>query len=161
MHIRDVTADDCAVIARIYNEGIEDRLATLETELRDAAERRAWLRARGPRHPVLVAEEGEIAGWASLNSFNPRPAYDHVADFSVYIARERRGEGVGALLLAALEERARAIGYHKLVLAAFPENRAGMHLYRRRGFEVVGIYHEQGRLDGRWVDVIAMEKILS
>lgn len=159
--VRDATVADAEAIARIYNQGIEDRIATLETELRMAAERAAWLTARGPRHPVLVAEEeGRVVGWASLNVFNPRAAYDHVADISVYVARERRGHGIGRLLLTALEQRARAIGYHKLVLAAFPFNEAGMRLYRRCGFRVVGVYHEQGLLDGRWVDVVVMEKIL-
>jgi phosphinothricin acetyltransferase len=161
LQIRDATADDAAEIARIYNEGIEDRIATLETTPRSADERRAWMAARGPRHPVLVAHDARgIAGWGSLNSFNPRPAYDHVVDFSVYVARERRGQGAGHRLLEALEARARAIGYHKMVLAAFPFNEGGMRLYIRRGFRTVGTYHEQGLLDGRWVDVIVMEKIL-
>ena len=48
-----------------------------------------------------------------------------------------------------------------MVLAAFPWNTAGMALYRRRGFHTVGTYHEQGLLDGRWVDVVLMEKILT
>ena len=162
MHIRDATTEDAAAIARIYNQGIEDRVATLETQVRTPEERAEWLAARGPRHPVLVAVDGEgaVAGWGSLNQFNPRPAYDHVVDFSVYVARERRGQGIGDALLGALEERARAIGYHKMVLAAFPTNAAGMRLYERHGFRTVGVYHEQGMLDGRWVDVIVMEKIL-
>jgi phosphinothricin acetyltransferase len=161
--IRDATTADAPAIARIYNQGIEDRLATLETELRTPEERAAWLAARGPRHPVIVAvdAEGSLLGWASLNPFNPRPAYDHVADFSVYVAREHRGRGVGDALLGALEERARGLAYHKLVLAAFPGNAAGMRLYQRHGFRTVGVYQEQGQLDGRWVDVIIMEKLLS
>lgn len=163
MLIRDARAEDAAAIARIYNQGIEDRVATLETHLRSAEERAEWLAARGPRHPVLAAvdEAGAVVGWASLNPFNPRAAYDHVADFSVYVAREQRGRGIGDALLGALEERARTLGYHKMVLAAFPTNRAGLRLYERHGFRTVGIYHEQGQLDGRWVDVILMEKILS
>jgi phosphinothricin acetyltransferase len=163
MQIREATPGDAAAIARIYNQGIEDRVATLETQPRTPEERAEWLAARGPRHPVLVAVdgEGEVAGWGSLNPFNPRPAYDHVVDFSVYVAREQRGQGVGDALLNALEERARAIGYHKMVLAAFPTNTAGMRLYQRRGFRTVGVYHEQGMLDGRWVDVIVMEKLLA
>lgn len=162
MDVRDATAVDAAAIAAIYNQGIEDRVATLETELRTAEERTQWLAAHGPRHPVLVAVDrnGDVAGWASLNAFNPRPAYDHVVDFSVYVARERRGRGIGDALLSALEVRARGIGYHKMVLAAFPTNAAGMRLYERHGFRTVGIYREQGRLDGRWVDVIVMDKIL-
>lgn len=162
MEIRNATQDDAAAIARIYNQGIEDRLATLETQTRTPEERAEWLAARGPRHPVLVAVDGDgtVVGWGSLNPFNPRPAYNHVADFSVYVGRENRGRGIGDALLGALEERARTLGYHKLVLAAFPHNGPGMRLYERHGFTRVGIYREQGMLDGRWVDVIVMEKIL-
>ncbi len=71
-----------------------------------------------------------------------------------------RGHGVGDSLLGALEQRARLLGYHKLVLAAFPTNAPGMRLYERHRFQTVGIYHEQGLLDGMWVDVIVMEKLL-
>jgi phosphinothricin acetyltransferase len=162
LEIREATRDDAAAIAHIYNQGIEDRAATLETELRTPEERAEWLAARGPRHPVLVAVDssGTVVGWSSLNPFNPRPVYDHVADISVYVAREQRGRGIGDALMSALEKRARALGYHKMVLAAFPTNAPGMRLYERHNFQTVGIYHEQGWLDDRWVDVIVMEKIL-
>ena len=191
--IRDATTADAAAICLIYNQGIEDRVATLEMELRTPAERRECLLARGPRHPVLVADKAHPAdfsrttqplttssrppapladlaepvtvnpattGWASLNRFNPRPAYDHVADISVYVERAWRGHGVGRALLGALVQRAIALGYHKLVLAAFPDNVAGMALYTRMGFTRVGVYREQGLLDGRWVDVAVMERLL-
>ena len=162
LDIREATREDAAAIAHIYNQGIEDRAATLETLLRTPEERAEWLSARGPRHPVLVAVDGEgtVVGWGSLNQFNPRPVYDHVADFSVYVAREQRGRGIGDALLGALEKRARLLGYHKMVLAAFPTNAPGTRLYERHEFKTVGVYHEQGLLDGRWVDVIIMEKLL-
>ena len=160
--IRPATAEDAAAICTIYNQGIEDRLATLETERRTPDERRQWMAARGPRHPVIVAERAGmgVVGWASLNSFNARPAYNHVADLSVYIERGWRGKGVGRHLLERLVELGREIGYHKLVLAAFPFNPGGMALYERMGFRTVGTYREQGQLDGRWVDVIVMERLL-
>ena len=162
MLIREATLDDAPAIARIYNQGIEDRVATLETEPRLAEERAHWLAAREPRHPVLVATDADsvVLGWGSLNAFNPRPAYDHVVDFSLYVAREQRGRGLGGALLRALEARARQLGYHKMVLAAFPRNLPGMRLYERHGFATVGVYCEQGRLDGQWVDIIIMEKLL-
>lgn len=159
--VRFAQEADLPAITRIYNEGIDDRIATLETEKRTVEERRAWLVSRDERHPVLVAtRDGIVLGWASLNVFNPRPAYRHVADFSVYVGREARGQGVGSALLEAVIERARELGYHKLVLAGFPFNEAGLALYRRFGFREVGIYKEQGVLDGQWVDTIIMERLL-
>ena len=159
--VRPARESDAEAIATIYNQGIEDRVATLETELRTPEERRRWMAARGPRHPVIVAEAaGTVVGWASLNQFNPRPAYQHVADFSVYVDRDWRGKGVGRRLLEALIDLAREIGYHKMVLSAFPFNQAGVALYERLGFRAVGIYKEQGLLDGKWTDTIIMEKLL-
>jgi L-amino acid N-acyltransferase YncA len=178
--IRDATAADAGAICAIYNQGIEDRVATLETELRTPAERYQWLAARSARHPVLVADvtepraahgtpptvEADLAAPAttvaseSLNRFNPRPAYDHVADLSVYVERGWRGRGVGRVVLDALVARARVLDYHKIVLAAFPFNAAGIALYERVGFRTVGTYREQGLLDRKWVDVTIMEKLL-
>jgi L-amino acid N-acyltransferase YncA len=165
--LRPARAGDAEAICLIYNQGIEDRVATLETELRTPEERRDWLAARGPRHPVIVAESGTtpgaagtIVGWGSLNVFNARPAYRHAADFSVYVERGWRGKGVGHSMLERLVELAREIGYHKMVLSTFPTNEGGVRLYERLGFSRVGVYREQGMLDGQWVDTLIMEKLL-
>ena|SRR5262252_6498242 len=159
--IRRAGSGDADAICAIHNQGIGDRVATLDTTLRTASGTRAWLAERGLRHPVLVAErDGHVVGWGSLNRFNARAAYDHVVDFSVYVERGWRGKGIGRELLDALVAEARAIGFHKMVLAALAHNAAGLALYTRAGFTHVGVYREQGQLDGRWVDVVIMEKIL-
>lgn len=161
MEFRRAAEADIPAITRIYNQGIEDRLATLETELRSEEERLQWLANHGDRYPVFAAaDDGQVVGWASLNVFNPRAAYRHVADFSVYVDRGWRGKGVGSLLLGQLIEEARKLGFHKLVLSAFPFNPGGMALYTRMGFRTVGVYKEQGQLDGQWVDTIIMERLL-
>ena len=186
--LRLASASDAEAICRIYNQGIEDRVATLETELRTPEERRHWLASRDERHPVIVAEvesEGVFGraeparaylrppsvqagltapatiAWASLNIYNARAAYRFVADISVYVERGWRGRGVGRVMLEKLAELGRAHGYHKLVLSAFPGNATGMALYTKSGFRTVGIYREQGQLDGKWVDTIVMEKLLT
>jgi L-amino acid N-acyltransferase YncA len=160
--IRLAEAGDANAITEIHNEGIVDRIATLDTVLRTPDRTKQWLAERGPRHPVIVAElEGAVVGWGSLNRFNPRDAYDGVADFSVYVGRSWRGQGIGRQLLARLIELAQTAAYHKMVLAALAHNRPGIALYTQAGFEPVGIYRKQGRLDGQWVDVIVMEKILN
>jgi L-amino acid N-acyltransferase YncA len=77
--VRPAEMGDVEAICAIHNQGITDRIATLDTTLRAPEDTRAWLADHGPRHPVLVAEaDGAVIGWASLNRFNSRPAYDHV-----------------------------------------------------------------------------------
>jgi phosphinothricin acetyltransferase len=161
LQIRAARFADLPAIQEIHNQGIVDRVATLDAEPHTAQETLAWFGKHGPRHAVLVAEAaGSIVGWASLNTFNPRQAYQYVADLSVYIARPQRGQGIGSKLLQAIIALGRESGYHKIVLSAFPFNTAGMRLYERHGFTTVGIYKEMGQLDGHWVDTIIMEKLL-
>jgi phosphinothricin acetyltransferase len=162
LRIRPARWPDLPMIRDIRNQGIADRVATLDAEPHSPQETHRWFSTHGPRHPVLVAEAaGRVVGWASLNLFNPRKAYQYVADLSVYIDRQQRGKGLGGRLLEAIIGLARALDYHKIVLSAFPFNTAGIRLYERHGFTTVGIYKEMGKLDGRWVDTIIMEKLLN
>lgn len=160
--IRFAAANDLAAIREIYNEGIVDRVATLDLDEKSDDDIATWWNDHGERYAVLVAERaGEIVGWASLNRYSHRCAYDGVADLSIYVARAARGGGIGSALLAELERAALERRFHKIVLFTFPFNDGGQRLYRARGFREVGLFREQGRLDGRFVDVMAMEKLLT
>lgn len=159
--LRAATEADLPAICAIYNQGIEDRIATLEETPKTLADMREWFGRHAGRYTVLVIEvDGGVRGWASLNPYSHRCAYAGVADISIYIGRGWRGKGLGFILLQALEAEARARGFHKLVLFAFPFNEAGQRLYRKCGFREVGVFRKQGRLDGRFVDIMAMEKLL-
>ena len=160
--IRGASPEDIPIITKIYNQGIADRIATLEVEAKTEEDVRRWLLDEQPtRYEAIVAESaGAIAGWAALRPYSHRCAYAGVADLSIYVERDARGKGVGEQLLTALEERARRNDFHKIVLFTFPFNEAGQRLYRKRGFREVGTFREQGMLDGRSVDVLIMEKIL-
>ena len=163
MSVRLATEADIPRICTIYNQGIEDRTATLETRLRTVEDMLEWLRGREARHCVLVSVDpfGMVTGWASVNPFSGRCCYSGVGDISVYIARESRGMGIGTELLQSLCNEAVLRDFHKLVLGALSYNEAGLKLYTRCGFRQVGVYEEQGLLDGRPVDVVIMEKKLS
>ncbi|MBC8015993.1 MAG: N-acetyltransferase [Sporomusaceae bacterium] len=153
---------DIRQITEIYNEGILDRIATLESNPKTVEEMERWFSSRSERHKVIVAEDGEgkITGWASLNVFNVRESYQGVSDLSIYIRREERGKGLGKHLLVALIEIAKQGGFHKLVLSTFAFNVAGQRLYESVGFTKVGTYMKQGMLDGKWIDMTIMEKLL-
>jgi L-amino acid N-acyltransferase YncA len=159
--IRSATETDLAAICAIYNEGIEDRVATLDVNAKSEDEIKDWWLEHSGPYSVLVATKGEqVIGWASLNPFSRRCAHAAIADLSVYVARGYRGKGVGYGLLRRLTEAAREDGFHKIVLHALNRNEFGRRLYRRAGFVEVGVFKEHGRVDGRLVDVIAMELLL-
>ena len=162
LQTRSAGISDLDEIRRIYDEGIADRVATLDESPKDAEEMADWWREHSGRYAVLVAQDavGQIVGWASLNPYSHRCAYNGVADLSVYVARAARGRGVGSALMAALERVAERNAFHKIVLFTLPFNEPGQGLYRKCGYREVGTFAEQGLLDGRRVDVMAMEKIL-
>ncbi|MFE5431663.1 arsinothricin resistance N-acetyltransferase ArsN1 family A [Peribacillus simplex] len=161
MIIREAMEADIDSIKVIYNQGIEDRVATLETEMKDQTYMEEWFAKHIGRYKVIVADqEGEIVGWASLNPYNSRDAYKGVADLSVYISRDHRGKGVGGLLLQSIEKLAKENAFNKIVLFTFPFNQMGQGLYKKRGYREVGVFKNQGILDGEFVDVMAMEKLL-
>jgi phosphinothricin acetyltransferase len=159
--LRRARSDDAAAIALIYNQGIEDRIATFETEPRTAADIQRLLDDRLGRYPAIVVErDSHVVAWASAGTYRARSCYDPIAEHSVYVERGNRGGGVGRLALEALCAEAEQLGFLKLVSRIFPENIASLALHRRVGFREVGIYRRHGKLDGRWRDCVIVEKLL-
>lgn len=158
LEARLATPNDAAAIAAIYNDGIDDRVATFETRHRTAADIEAWF---DDVHPVVVVEQdGEIVGFASTSTYRPRDCYAGIAEYSVYVSREARGRGAGRAAMLALFDAAREAGYWKLISRIFPENTSSLRLMRSLGFREVGTYIRHGKLDGRWRDVVIVEKLL-
>lgn len=159
MHARTAARSDAAAIARIYNEGIADRIATFETRPRTAEDVAAWF---DDTHPIVVVEQaGEILAFASTSTYRPRACYAGIAEFSVYVARSARGRGAGRLAVAALLDAAESAGLWKLVSRVFVENVASRALLRSLGFREVGIYEKHGKLDGVWRDCVIVERLIS
>src|SRR5207253_1614084 len=113
-------------------------------------------------YPLVVAadDSGEVVAWASASPYRPRAAYAGVAEFSIYVARGRRGHGFGHAALEALVEECERRGLWKLVSRIFPENEASLALCRSLGFREVGVYRRHGRLDGAWRDCVIVERLL-
>jgi L-amino acid N-acyltransferase YncA len=159
--IRPVEERDAEAVARIYNEGIADRIATFETEPRSAEDRLNVIRESRGKYAFVVAElDGRVVGWASTSQYRTRPCYRGVAEFSIYVGREARGHGIGQPLLQGLVDQAEAMGFWKLLSRIFPENTASRALCQRVGFREVGVYEKHGKLDGVWKDTVIVERLL-
>jgi L-amino acid N-acyltransferase YncA len=153
--IEPLIADHWEAVRSIYLQGIATGNATLQQTAPD------WEEWNSGHLPVcrLVARSGdEIAGWAALSPVSRRPVYLGVAEVSVYVAESARGRGIGARLLARLIEDSEKEGIWTLQAGIFPENTASIGLHTRAGFRIVGTRSRLGCMNGRWRDVVLLER---
>jgi len=161
MLVRPARLDDAAAIADIYNQGIEERVATFETELRSVEQMTEWLEEKAGRYPVIVAErDGRVLAWAGVGTYRPRACYDGIAEFSVYADREARGTGAAMAALQGLIDACEQAGFTKLVSRIFPENLPSRGFCKKVGFREVGLYRRHAKLDGEWRDTVIVERLL-
>ena len=161
--IRPATVADLPGILEIYNDAVLHTTATYDYEPRTLEQRRQWFEDhQRDNYAVFVAvdETGRIVGWSALNPYHARPGYRFTSEDSVYIAADRRGQGIAKQLLEPLIEAARARGLHVIIAAIDATNEASIRLHARYGFEQVGHFKQVGFKFGRWLDVVYMQKIL-
>ena len=162
MQLRLATTDDAEAIRQIYNLEVTTSTATFDLVPRSQADQRVWLEARSGAHAVVVAtEDGAVWGFGSLSAWRERPAYATSVEDSVYVHRDRHGQGVGKALLTELVATATRHGFHACMARIVGGHDASIALHTSCGFEVVGTEREIGRKFGRWLDVVLMERLLT
>lgn len=120
-----------------------------------------------PTEPTGSGDGGQpgsgLVGYASYGRFRGAgmwPGYGHTAEHTIYVHPGRAGRGVGARLLSALEDRARATGIHVLVGGIDADNVGSIRFHEHHGFREVARMPEVGRKWGRWLDLVLVQKIL-
>jgi L-amino acid N-acyltransferase YncA len=63
-------------------------------------------------------------------------------------------------LAEALAAEAVRNEFHKLLGKLFTDNLASIRLVKRCGFSSVGTHRRHGQLDGKWRDVLVVERLL-
>lgn len=150
MGLRHATETDLQSIVDIYNASVPTRLSTADTTPVSTTSRLAWFRQHNPdRRPLMVYEEaGVVLGWISFESFYGRPAYQHTAELSIYIAPEHQGKRLGQRLLQAAQDMAPELDLRALVAYVFAHNQASMRLFQAHGFEQWGRLPDVAEMDG-------------
>jgi L-amino acid N-acyltransferase YncA len=142
-------------VARIYAEGIATGNATFET---DVPTWETWDSAHLPEHRFVALSPERVVGWVAGAPVSDRCVYGGVVESSVYISTSARASGIGQLLLHHLIESTEMAGVWTIQAGMFPENLASISLHERCGFEIVGRRKRLGKLNGKWRDVLLLER---
>jgi L-amino acid N-acyltransferase len=159
--VRLARPGDAEAIRSIYNLEVTESTVTFDLVPRTLADQLAWLAEHDGVHPAVVAElEGEVVGFGSLAPYRGRPAYATTVEDSVYVRRDRRGNGYGRVILSELMRLATLHGFHAVMARIVGGHEASIGLHRACGFELIGVEREVGRKFGRWLDVVLMQRLL-
>jgi phosphinothricin acetyltransferase len=142
-------------VRAVFLEGIATGNATFETS---APEWERWDRGHRADCRFVACDDAGVIGFAALSPVSARQVYAGVAEVSVYVAERMRGQGLGVRLMEELVRASEAAGVWTLQAGIFPENAASLGLHAQFGFRVVGTRERIGRRDGRWRDVVLMER---
>jgi phosphinothricin acetyltransferase len=142
-------------VQAIYLEGLATGEATFETAPPDWD---TWDARHLPFGRLIVEHDGLLIGWAALSPVSDRCAYRGVAELSVYVAGNERGQGIGSTLMRRLIAESEQHGIWTLQAGIFPENEASVALHRRHGFREIGRRERIGKLNGAWRDVLLFER---
>ena len=153
--VTPMTVDDWESVHNIYEEGIATGNATFE---KSPPEYEVWDRGHLRTCRLVAREDGAVVGWAALSPVSSRCVYGGVAEVSVYVAEKARGRGVGLALMRALVEESEKAGIWTLQAGIFPENAASIDVHGKVGFRIVGLRERLGAMNGRWRDVVLMER---
>jgi L-amino acid N-acyltransferase YncA len=157
--VRPSTKDDLKAIVGIYNWAVNQTFATIDSEPLDSEEAQAWWEMHGRRSKLLVAtDDTGVIGWARLLPWKQR-GFD-VVECLVYVDPVHHGRGIGAALLTELTKEARGLGYLTIVASVARDNRAGLALFTKQGFEVVGTIRNAAHKFDRWMDITLVQKEL-
>lgn len=154
--IREMTAADWPAVKRIFEEGIVTGFATFETEAPSYEEWDATHLA--VCRFVYVNDRGEVLGWIVLSPVSDRCVYGGVAEETVYVSENARGQGVASALFETLIPASEAEGFWTLQAGMFPENEASIKVHEKAGFRAIGRREKIGQMNGVWRDTLLLER---
>jgi len=151
--IRPAIKDDLKAITHIYNQAIIRTTATFDTEPKTFDEMLKWFNHHGSTHPVLVAEDNAVVGWASLSKWSERCAYEGTVELSFYVDENHRGKGIGKKLLQQITEEGRK-KFHTIISRITEDNEVSIKLHKNEGYKFTGTLYEAGKKFGKYLDVL-------
>ncbi len=126
MTLRDATLTDLDALLRLEQTFPGDRISRRNFR---------HLLSRANAEVAVAEEEGRVVGNAVALY---RKGSERARLYSLVVAPEERGRGLGLALLQEVETRARARGCERVGLEVREDNAAAIRLYEQTGYELTG-----------------------
>jgi|SRR5579862_429851 len=161
--IRPAREADAPALREIFNEAVEDGLATFDAASRSLDDQKRLIAAAelDPRCPLFVAE---VRNWAcgavAIEPHDERRGLDDMGDVVIFVRRSFRSYGVGRQLMRVAQAEAARLGYRKLIGRVLADNHDSLRLCQATGWRVVGTYLNHARHGNRLRDVTVVEYVV-
>jgi phosphinothricin acetyltransferase len=155
VEFRTMNYSDWPLVAEVYRQGIETKNSTFESEVPSWE---LWDGSHLKLCRIVAVSAGTLTGWCALNGISSRKVYSGVAEISIYISDKFKKQGIGTMLLEKLITESEKEGFWTLQAVMFPENVASLKLHKKMGFRIVGYREHIAKMDGKWRDVILLER---
>ncbi len=165
INIRPVTVDDAKVFLELRKRIDEEtKFMMLEpgerqTTIEQERERLNTIFATDNKTVFLAEDNSQLVGFLWANGGDYRRNH-HTVHIVIGLRQSYIGRGIGTRLFTACEHWARERGLHRLELTVMTHNALGLALYRKMGFEIEGTAKHAMRVDGEYVDLYYMSKLL-
>jgi len=161
--LKPCTEKQLPEILDIFNDAILNSTALYDYKIRTLETMDAWYADKlSHNYPVVGAfdSEGALLGFATYGMFRVRPAYKYTVEHSVYVRPDKRGQGLGKVLLREIVKKAEEHDFHVLVGVIDASNSVSIKLHENEGFVLSGIMKETGYKFGKWLDAAFYQLIL-
>jgi len=162
--LKPCTEKQLPEILAIFNDAILNSTALYDYKTRTMDAMNSWYadKLKG-NYPIVGAfdEKDVLLGFSTYGMFRVRPAYKYSVEHSVYVRSDKRGQGIGKVLLREIIQKAVEQDFHILVGVIDASNVESMKLHENEGFELTGIMKEVGYKFGKWLDAAFYQLILN
>ncbi|QXP58202.1 N-acetyltransferase [Olleya sp. HaHaR_3_96] len=155
MTIINIDKTNFSKVQHIYQQGILSGAATFETEVPDW---HYWDINHLPYGRIIAKNKTHFLGWAALSAVSKRKVYAGVAEVSVYVDAQFRGQNVGDFLLKKLIEISEKNNIWTLQSGIMRANTPSLKLHKNNDFRIIGYKEKIGQLNGIWLDNIILER---
>lgn len=159
--VRRAGEGDADEVARIYNLHVDAGGVTFDIDRWSESDTMARLHQPQPDGWYVAEDHRGVTGWASVRRFSERFGYRFTCESAIYLDPVAYGQGVADALQLQIHSHCGQHRIHHAVARVVTDNARSIAFHERYGYRVVGIQHEIGKIDNRWVDVTIMEKIFA